>query len=368
MERYARQIILPQVGTAGQQRLARARVLVVGAGGLGCPVLHYLAAAGVGRITIVDGDVVAVSNLHRQLLYSTADVGRGKAATAARRLREQGHACEVEAVDEHFGPRNAKRLVNGHDLVVDCTDDLAARYLINDACVQAGLPFVHGSLHRFSGQVAVFNHAGGPTYRCAFPDEPGPGQVPDCAEAGVLGVLPGVVGTLQATEVLKLLLGTGDLIDDGLLLVDLLRHDHRRMRLRRDPAQELKALERELDSEPSAASACAMEVEEMAPAELLERLAAGERWQLLDVRMPHEVPQVDALRGHAIPLDELPRRAHELDRDVPVLVYCAGGVRSRHAGRQLQRMGFGTVRSLRGGVRAWPASDQRIAEPFHQPT
>lgn len=368
MERYARQIILPQVGTAGQQRLARARVLVVGAGGLGCPVLHNLAAAGVGRITIVDGDMVAISNLHRQLLYSTADVGRGKAATAARHLREQGFECELKAVEEHLGPRNAKPLVSGHDLVVDCTDDLAARYLINDACVQTGRPFVHGSLHRFSGQVAVFNHGGGPTYRCAFPDEPAPGQVPDCSEAGVLGVLPGVVGTLQATEALKLLLGMEDLIDDGLLLVDLLHHDHRRMRLRRDPAQELKALMRDLDREPSSAGVCATDVEGMAPAELLDRLAAGERWQLLDVRMPHEVPQVDALRGHAIPLDELPRRAHELDRDVPVLVYCAAGVRSRHAARQLQRMGFGTVRSLRGGVRAWPASDPRIAEPLHQPS
>lgn len=356
MERYARQIVLPQVGAAGQARLARANVLVVGAGGLGCPVLHQLAAAGVGRLTVVDGDIVELSNLHRQLLYATADVGAGKADTAARRLREQGFETRVEAVGRHLRPDNARALVERHDVVVDCTDDLFTRYLINDACVQAGKPFVHGSLHRFSGQVAVFNHGEGPTYRCAFPQEPGPGQVPDCADAGVLGVLPGAVGTLQATEVLKLLLGTGGLLDDGILLVDLLTHRYHRMALRRDPAQVARALARDIGGGERVPDGCAQAEDELTPVELLERLARGERWQLLDVRDPEETPRIAALEGHRIPLADLGARADELERERPVLAYCASGVRSRSAATILRRLGFHEVRSLRGGVRAWPLS------------
>ncbi|MBK6628238.1 MAG: HesA/MoeB/ThiF family protein [Flavobacteriales bacterium] len=354
MDRYARQIVLPHVGAEGQARLAAARVLVVGAGGLGCPVLHYLAAAGVGHLCIVDGDVVDMTNLHRQLLYSTTDVGKGKSAAAAHRLRGSGYECAIEAVAEHLRPRNARALIARHDVVVDCTDDLFTRYLINDACVQLNKPFVHGSLHRFAGQVAVFNHAGGPTYRCAFPQEPGPGQVPDCADAGVLGVLPGVVGALQATEVLKLLLGTGGLVHDGILLVDLLAQQHRRMVLRRDAQQEAKALLRDIDAEITHAAACANDGLGMEPQEMQQRLASGERWQLLDVRQPDETPRIAALEGHRIPLDQLEHRAQELDPALPTLVTCASGVRSRMAAQWLQRQGFATVRSLIGGVRAWP--------------
>jgi len=354
MDRYARQIVLPQVGAEGQARLAAARVLVVGAGGLGCPVLHYLAAAGVGHLCIVDGDQVDVTNLHRQLLYGTADVGKGKAATAAHRLREQGFDCAFEVVGEHLRAHNARELIAHHDVVVDCTDDLFTRYLINDACVQLGKPFVHGSLHRFAGQVAVFNHAGGPTYRCAFPQEPGQGQVPSCAEAGVLGVVPGVVGTLQATEVLKLLLGNGGLVNDGILLVDLLTQEHRRMKVRRDAQQEAKARLRDIDADAAHEAVCASGGTGMAPQELQQRMDRGEHWQLLDVRQADETPRIAALEGHRIPLDQLEQRAQELEPALPTLVYCTSGVRSRKAAQMLQRLGFATVRSLNGGVHAWP--------------
>ena len=364
MDRYARQIILPQVGAEGQARLAAARVLVVGAGGLGCPVLHYLVAAGVGQLCIVDGDVVEVTNLHRQLLYSRSDVGKGKAATAADRLRGMGYDRAIEAVAEHLRERNARALIARHDVVVDCTDDLFMRYLINDACVQLGKPFVHGSLHRFAGQVAVFNHAGGPTYRCAFPQEPGPGQVPNCADAGVLGVLPGVVGTLQATEVLKLLLGTGGLVNDGILLVDLLTQQHRRMKLHRDARQEAKALLRDIDAAAAHAAACASDGPGMAPQEMQQRINRGEHWQLLDVRQPDEIPRIAVLEGHRIPLDQLEQRAQELDPVLPTLVYCASGVRSRLAAQMLQRLGFAMVRSLNGGARAWPQLEH---EPIISP-
>ncbi len=365
MDRYARQIVLPQVGPAGQARLATARVLVVGAGGLGCPVLHYLAAAGVGQITVADGDTVDLGNLHRQLLYAVDDVGAGKAGTAARRLREQGFEARVEAVAAHLGPHNARALVSSHDVVVDCTDDLFTRYLINDACVQDGKPFVHGSLHRFSGQVAVFNHGNGPTYRCAFPREPGAGEVPDCADAGVLGVLPGVVGTLQAAEVLKLLLGIGGLLNDGILLVDLLTHRHQRLGLQRDPAQVARAQARDIEREGRAATACSAgeEAIELEAGDLLERMARGEPWQTVDVRGPEETPQLAGLTMHRIPLHELEARAGELDRERPVLLYCASGVRSRTAANILLRLGFRTVRSLRGGVRAWPVADHRPLQP-----
>jgi sulfur-carrier protein adenylyltransferase/sulfurtransferase len=354
MERYLRQTVLPQVGPQGQHRLAKARVLVVGAGGLGCPVLHYLAAAGVGHLCMVDGDVVEASNLHRQLLYGTSDLGKGKAETAARHLKEQGYEARMEAVGEHLRPHNIRAMMARHDIVVDCTDDLFTRYLINDACVQLGKPFVHGSVHRFAGQVAVFNHDGGPTYRCAFPQEIGAGQAPDCADAGVLGVLPGVVGILQASEVLKLLLGTGGLVNDGLLLVDLLTQKYRRLLLGRDPRQEVKALLRDIDAEAMTTPGCATRAQDIEAHELNHRLGCGEYWQLLDVREPHEQPRITALEGHRIPLDQLEERAYELDPLRPALVYCATGVRSRTAVHVLLSKGFTTVRSLRGGVRGWP--------------
>jgi adenylyltransferase/sulfurtransferase len=354
-------VTLPEVGADGQARIAAARVLVVGVGGLGCPAVHYLAAAGVGRLCLVDGDRVRTTDLHRQLLFGTADVGRSKVEAAAQCLREQGHATEVRTVPEHLSAANALPLVAAHDLVLDCTDDLAARYLINDACVQAGRPFVHGSLHRFAGQVAVFNHGEGPTYRCLFPREPVPGEVPNCADTGVLGVLPGTVGLLQATEALKLILGTPGLLSGRVLLVDLLAQEHRTIAVQRDAQQVQRAMQRLLGD---AATGVSGEAPGISAEEFIAACANGEAWQCVDVRLPHEEPRAEGLGAHRIPMQELPARVHELDPARPTLVFCQHGIRSLHVTHWLRTQGFARVRSLEGGVLAW----QQCRTTGHQRT
>lgn len=358
VRRYARHLILPEVGREGQERLKRARVLCIGAGGLGSPVTLYLAAAGVGHLTLIDADVVDETNLQRQVLYGTDDVGRPKAEAARARLGLLNPHVQVEAVRERFTAANARALVAAHDVVVDGTDNFPARYLSNDACVLAGRPNVYGSIFRFEGQVSVFNApAGGPCYRCLFPEPPPPEMVPSCAEAGVLGVLPGVIGALQATECLKLLLGQGSPLVGRLLLFDALALEFRELRLRRDPrcpvCGDHPTIRELTDYEQQCTVSAADAVPEVLPAPVKRRLDAGEALLLLDVREPREweICRLDA--AQLLPLRELERRASELDTRREIIVYCHHGGRSAQAARWLREHGFPRVSNLKGGIDAW---------------
>jgi adenylyltransferase/sulfurtransferase len=353
--RYSRQLGLAGFGPAAQERLRSASVLVVGAGGLACPALLYLAAAGVGRVTLIDPDTVDVSNLQRQVLYATADAGRPKALAAAERLRALNPHVVVEPLVARLGRDNALPLVRAADVVLDGTDNFATRYLINDACALAGRPFVYGAIQGFEGQVAVFNHAGGPDYRDLFPAPPPPGAAPSCAEAGVLGVLPGLVGALQATEVVKILAGIGEPLAGRLLLIDALTSTTRILRLARSPG---RAPITDLPpDEPRPAACVTPAADEIAAEELRAALAgpAEGRPQLLDVREDRE-RALGAIEPSAhLPLARLAETLPAgLDPRRPLVVYCAGGVRSAKALPILrERHGFANPRSLRGGFTAW---------------
>lgn len=360
--RYQRHLALPGFGPGAQEKLRAGSVLVVGAGGLGCPALLYLAAAGVGRIVLLDPDRVDVSNLQRQILYSSADAGRPKALAAAERLRALNPHVSIEASPERLTRANALGLVRSVDLVLDGSDNFATRYLVNDACVLADRPFVYGAIQGFEGQVSVFNWRGGPTYRCLFPEPPPPGAAPNCAEAGVLGVLPGLIGALQATEALKLLAGVGEPLSGRLFLYDALSLTTRTLRLAADPrSRSITALPPEGYGESCAAPRLAEAPEplrEIAPDELRAALASASPPQLLDVREDWE-----RALGALSPSVHLPLAAlagadlSALDPSRPVVVYCAGGVRSAKAIPILRaRTAFRELRSLRGGFKAWASS------------
>jgi adenylyltransferase/sulfurtransferase len=360
--RYSRHLLLPQVGMEGQRRLKAARVLLVGAGGLGSPAALYLAAAGVGTIGLVDFDVVDLTNLQRQILHGTADVGRPKLESAREAIRAINPHVHVEGYETRLTSGNAMEILRDYDVVVDGTDNFPTRYLSNDACVLLGKPNVYGSIFRFEGQASVFAMPDGPCYRCLFREPPPPGMVPTCAEGGVLGVLPGLIGTVQATETLKLLLGAGEPLVGRLLLVDALRMHFRTLQLRRDPTcpacgtREITAL---IDYEEfcgiTAAHAHAAErpVPELTPAQLAERRARGESLELIDVREPHEweIARIDGAR--LVPLGTLEGALGTLDREREVVVYCRGGTRSAEAARRLRDAGFGRVWSLAGGITRW---------------
>ena len=357
-ERYARHLILPHVGVDGQRRLKAARVLVVGAGGLGSPVALYLAAAGIGTLGLVDFDRVDVTNLQRQLLHGTADVGRSKLDSARDRLRAVNPHVAVETHDVRLDAANALDILRRYDVVVDGTDNFATRYLVNDACVLLGLPNVYGSIFRFEGQASVFATADGPCYRCLFPEPPPPDSVPNCAEGGVLGVLPGMIGTIQAAEALKLVLGVGRTLAGRLLLVDALTMEYRTVRLRRDPAcpacgtRTLTAL---IDYEAfcgGEAIPAAGAVGEISPMELARRLADGPV-QLVDVREPVEWAAGHIEGARHVPLRELAAALPTLDREREVVVMCRSGGRGTTAARQLADAGFERVRNLSGGITRW---------------
>ncbi len=353
LRRYSRHLLIPEVGLAGQERLAAARVLVIGAGGLGSPVLQYLAAAGVGRIGIVDDDVVDETNLQRQTIFATADIGRQKAQVAAEFARGLNPHVNVDALALRFAPENARDLVRLYDLAVDCTDRFPTRYLINDACVLEGKPDVYASIFRFDGQVSVFAAKDGPCYRCLYPDAPAPGSVPTCAEGGVLGVLGGLVGAWQANEALKLLLGIGDPLIGRLLLVEALAARTREIRYARDPdcaacgmrPTITQALLQDDEPEP--------DTDEVAPDELD---AALESAVLLDVREPHEAILGVVEGALAIPASQLEARLHELDSARTYVVACRVGVKSRWAAQRLRDAGFTRVRHLHGGLLAYAAT------------
>lgn len=355
--RYSRHLILPDVGLQGQKRLKKARVLLIGAGGLGSPLGLYLAAAGVGTLGLVDFDVVDVTNLQRQILHGTKDIGRPKLESARDRIADVNPHVHVETYDTRLTAANALEIVGDYDLVIDGTDNFATRYLTNDACVLLGKPNVYGSIYRFEGQVSVFATENGPCYRCLFREPPPPGLVPSCAEGGVLGVLPGIVGTLQATEGLKLILGIGTPLIGTLLLIDALDAQFRRVKLRRDP--ECPACgTREIQELIDYDAFCGVleegpAVPEITPVELAARYSAGEEVQLLDVREPHEWDIARIPGGRLIPLATLTGAMSTLDDTRDVIVYCKSGIRSAQAVRDLKRAGLTRVWNLAGGILRW---------------
>ena len=348
--RYARQIRLPEVGPDGQRRLADASVLVVGAGGLGAPALHHLVASGVGRVGFVEFDHVDVTNLHRQTLYATGDVGRPKAEAARQRLEAINPDVQVEAHALRLAADNAESLIGDYDLVLDGSDTFATRYVVNDASVRTRTPNVFASVSQFSGQISVFGTETGPCYRCLFPDPPPPDLIPNCEDGGVLGVVPSLLGTLQATETLKWILGIGEPLVGRLLLVDVLAMDIREIAVERDPGCPACG-DRPVRPTPSASPEGATEI---TVAEL--RARTGESAPVLvDVREAAE-HHAGHLGGRLIPLGQLDVRAFELDdvRDQEIVVYCASGGRSAVGARLLRERGFRAV-SLRGGMQAWSA-------------
>jgi len=360
--RYSRHLIMPEVGMEGQLKLKQARVLCIGTGGLGAPLGLYLAAAGVGQLGLVDFDVVDFTNLQRQVLFGSSDVGRPKITAAADRLRNLNPDIRIDAIEERLSSENALELFRDYDIIVDGTDNFPTRYLVNDACVLLGKPNVYGSIFRFEGQITVFGYPDGPCYRCLYPEPPPPGLVPSCAEGGVLGVLPGIVGTIQAAETLKLIIGKGQPLIGRLLLFDALGMKFRELKLRKNPDCPVCGTNRTLTKLIDYAEFCGIRGEEapstvtnipeITPKELKARLDRGDDLYILDVREPHEY-QICNLHGHLIPLGELPRRVHELDSSKEIVAHCRSGKRSADAVQFLQKAGFRKISNLKGGILAW---------------
>jgi molybdopterin/thiamine biosynthesis adenylyltransferase/rhodanese-related sulfurtransferase/molybdopterin converting factor small subunit len=369
MKRYNRHVIMPEVGVDGQRRLKAGSVLLIGAGGLGSPAALYLAAAGVGRIGIVDFDVVDFSNLQRQVLHGTPDVGRSKLESAKTRLTALNPEITVETHEAQLTSQNALQLFKSYDVILDGTDNFPTRYLVNDACVLTGKPNAYGSIFRFEGQASVFATKDGPCYRCLYPEPPPPGLVPSCAEGGVLGVLPGIIGTIQATEAIKLILGVGEPLIGRFLIYDALRMRFRELKLRKDPdcpmCGDHPTISELIDYDafcgvprPSqAASAPApspkSDVPELTVQELKSRIDRGADFFLLDVREPHETQICNIASSTLIPLGEVPSRYAELDRSRETVVYCRSGARSGRAVSFLRKNGFDKAFNLRGGILEW---------------
>jgi len=362
IQRYSRHLIMPEVGMEGQLKLAKAKVLMIGAGGLGAPLGLYLAAAGVGRLGIVDFDVVDFTNLQRQITFSTRDVGRPKIEAAKERLAGMNPTIRIDTYETRLTSDNALELFRDYDIIVDGTDNFPTRYLVNDACVLLDKPNVYGSIFRFEGQVTVFHYPGGPCYRCLYPEPPPPGLVPSCAEGGVLGVLPGIVGALQAMETIKLILGIGEPLAGRLLLFDALAMRFRELRLRKNPDCPVCGDHRTINKLIDYEEFCGIRGEEVVPdmagipeitpRDLKARLDKGDDLFILDVREPHEY-QICNLNGHLIPLGELPARVSELDSAREIVAHCRSGVRSGKAVEFLQQAGFRKIWNLKGGILAW---------------
>jgi sulfur-carrier protein adenylyltransferase/sulfurtransferase len=360
--RYSRHLIMPEVGMEGQLKLKQAKVLCIGTGGLGAPLGLYLAAAGVGRIGLVDFDVVDSTNLQRQVLFGTSDVGRSKITAAADRLRNLNPDIQIDTFETHLLSQNALHIMKDYDIVVDGTDNFPTRYLVNDACVLLGKPNVYGSIFRFEGQITIFGYPDGPCYRCLYPEPPPPGLVPSCAEGGVLGVLPGIVGTIQAAETLKLIIGKGDPLVGRLLLFDALAMKFRELKLRKNPDCSVCGTHPTVTKLIDYAEFCGIRGEEapvtatnlpeITPRDLKSRLDRGDDLFILDVREPHEF-QICNLHGHLIPLGELSRRVNELDSSREIVAHCRSGKRSAEAVEFLQKAGFRKIWNLKGGILAW---------------
>lgn len=360
--RYSRHLILPDVGMEGQKRLKAASVLLVGAGGLGSPLGLYLAAAGVGRLGLVDFDVVDATNLQRQIIHGTKDIGRPKLQSAIDRIKDVNPHVQVDPYETRFTSQNALEIARPYDLVIDGTDNFPTRYLVNDTCVLLGKPNVYGSIFRFEGQASVLATPEGPCYRCLFREPPPPGLVPSCAEGGVLGVLPGLIGVIQATEAIKLLIGIGEPLIGRLLLVDSLTMKFRTMKLRKDPecpACGTRTLKQLIDYEqfcgiyPEAAKQESNGVADLLPKELADRIARGDDFDLIDVREPHEWEIAHLDKARLIPLATVGSAIDSLDPSREVVVMCKGGARSAKAAKQLHDAGFRKVWNLTGGITRW---------------
>ena len=360
--RYSRHLIMPEVGMDGQLKLKNAKVLLIGTGGLGAPLGLYLAAAGVGRLGLVDFDVVDSTNLQRQVTFGSQDVGKPKTLAAKNRLSSLNSAIQIETFEMKLESGNALELFKDFDIIVDGTDNFPTRYLVNDACILLGKPNVYGSIFRFEGQVTVFGAPGGPCYRCLYPEPPPPGLVPSCAEGGVLGVLPGIVGSIQAMETIKLILGSGDSLVGRLLLFDALGMKFRELKLRKNPSCPVCGTNPTITHLIDYYEFCGVRgeeapgpevnVPEITPIELKSRLDRGDDLFILDVREPHEF-QICNLKGHLIPLGELPRRVHELDSSREIVAHCRSGKRSAEAVDFLRKAGFRKILNLKGGILAW---------------
>jgi molybdopterin/thiamine biosynthesis adenylyltransferase/rhodanese-related sulfurtransferase len=361
--RYSRHLLLPEVGMDGQRKLKAARVLCVGTGGLGSPLAFYLAAAGIGTLGLVDFDVVDASNLQRQIIHSTKDIGRPKLDSAEEKLKALNPFMNVVKYETMLTSANAMDIIKDFDIVADGTDNFPTRYLVNDACVLSGKTNVYGSIFRFEGQASVFATKDGPCYRCLYPEPPPPGLVPSCAEGGVLGILPGLVGIIQATEVIKLILGEGTPLIGRLLLVEALGMKFRELKLRKNPdcpvcgtnptVTTLIDYQQFCGIQPEAAPAAIQNgIHQISPVELKQKLDAGENIFVLDVREPHEY-QIANLGAYLIPLGDLPARVHELDSSREIVVHCKMGGRSQKAAEFLQQAGFKKIQNLAGGINAW---------------
>ena len=363
IERYSRHLLIPEVAVSGQKRLKQAKVLCVGTGGLGSPLAMYLAAAGVGRLGLVDFDVVDATNLQRQILHGTRDIGSSKVQSAKETLSEINPNVRVDLHDTALSSENALEIFEPYDIVVDGTDNFPTRYLVNDACVLSGKPNVYGSIFRFEGQASVFWAQKGPCYRCLYPEPPPPGLVPSCAEGGVLGILPGIIGVIQATETVKLILGQGDSLIGRLLLFDALSMKFRELKLRRDPGcpicGENPTVDQLIDYEQFCGIGVGLEDEasdsesDIAPRDLKEWLDRGEEIFILDVREPHEFEICQIPGSTLIPIGQLQSRVGELDRDSHIVAHCRSGVRSAKAVKLLREAGFPSVENLAGGILAW---------------
>jgi adenylyltransferase/sulfurtransferase len=364
LARYSRHIILPEVGTEGQRRLKAARVLCVGTGGLGAPLAFYLAAAGIGTLGLVDFDVVDESNLQRQIIHSTADVGRKKIDSAADKLLALNPALNLVKHHTILTSANALDILKDYDIVADGTDNFPTRYLVNDACVLLGKPNAYGSIFRFEGQASVFATEQGPCYRCLYPEPPPPGLVPSCAEGGVLGILPGLVGIIQATEVIKLILGKGETLAGRLLLVDSLNMRFRELKLRKSPECPVCGPNRTITTLIDYQQFCGLTPEPAQPAaekngipqisvrELKQRIDAGESLQIIDVREPFEY-DIANIGAKLIPQNDVPNRLIEIDRECEVIVHCKAGGRSQKIAEYLKQAGYPRVVNVAGGILAW---------------
>ncbi len=370
IKRYSRHLIMPEVGVDGQRRLKAGSVLCVGAGGLGSPAAMYLAAAGVGRIGIVDFDVVDYSNLQRQIIHGTSSIGKTKLQSAKERLQDINPHIQIDTYETSLSSDNALELFAPYDVILDGTDNFPTRYLTNDACVLLGKPNAYGSIFRFEGQASVFGAKDGPCYRCLYPEPPPPGLVPSCAEGGVLGVLPGVIGVIQATETIKLLTGIGEPLIGRFLIYDALRMKFRELKLRKDPDcpvcgtnptvtklidyQEFCGMRPSVEQEAAdAAAAAGKSATEISALELKARLDRGDKLVIVDVREPHEY-QINRIPGSVlIPLGEIPRRYAELDQDAELVMQCKMGGRSAKAADYLRTVGFKKVLNLTGGILDW---------------
>ena len=358
MARYARHIAIPEFGLEGQQKLKESKVLVIGSGGLGSPVLLYLAAAGVGHIGVVDFDVVDESNLQRQVLFSVDDVGKSKAQTAKARLKALNPHINITVYETHFSTENALELVRQYDIVADGTDNFPTRYLVNDACVLEGKVNVYASIFQFEGQVSVFNYllqdgTRGPNYRDMFPEPPPPGLVPSCAEGGVLGVLPGIIGSMQANEVIKVITGVGDPLAGRLFLFDAASFTTRILKVRKNPDTKIEGLinyEQFCGIIPTAEK---KQVKEISVQELNQLIITGTDFQLIDVREPYEY-NIANLNGELIPLSTVSSAINKISRHKKVIVHCRSGVRSANAIRELEELfGYDNLYNLKGGILAW---------------